>query len=254
MKQYDVIVGGSGPAGLSAANTLFEAGLNVAIVSNGFGRPRGTDFLESSAFDKWQSDFGCDIPIYKSIPVYREISSTGKIVDTLGVWGENGYLLGHPAQGRGPALEAMLNALIAKGVHFIPGKIRHFKVTELDVEVDYGETAVCKSLLLALGSNYGNTLQSALDTHGIEAPFCLQESMYEVELNADLPDLCCVSYSLELSRLHGWLLDETKDGEGHVTAAISHLDGEDPDNKLQKWLKHPYYKDKLKAKGGRFLR
>jgi flavin-dependent dehydrogenase len=254
MKIYDVIVGGSGPAGLSAANTLLQAGLSVAIISNGFGRPRGTDFIEGSAFQRWQKEFECEIPIFKDVPVYREVSNSGRIVDTKGVWGENGFLLGHPDVGRGPAFQAMLDALVLKGVDFIPGKISNFKVDANKVEVDYGEVATCKSLILAVGSNYGNSLQSSLDAEGIEKPFTLHESMYEVELNADLPDLCCVSYSLELSRLHGWLLDESKDGEGQVTIAVCHLDGEDPDYKLKNWENHPYYRGKLKVKGGRFLR
>ena len=77
------------------------------------------------------------------------MSNSGRIVDTKGVWGENGFLLGHPDVGRGPAFQAMLDALVLKGVDFISGKISNFKVDADKVEVDYGEVATCKSLILA---------------------------------------------------------------------------------------------------------
>lgn len=253
MSEFDVIVGGSGMAGLSAANRLIKGGYKVAVVSSGYGRPIVCDCLTKATLDKWKAEFNCDIPTYKVIPAHREVSPSGKIVDTEGVWGVAGYLMGNPDQGRGPSYQAILKSLVEAGVTHIPEGIKDFVVRDNHVEVNFGERATCNALILALGTNYGESVQRALDRNGIEAPFCLRESVFEVELDIDTPDLSWFIYDQDLSRLHGWLLDQSKAGESHVALAIAHLDGEDPNDKLQKWLVHPYFKGKLRVKGGRRL-
>ena len=139
MKDFDVVIIGSGTAGQTAAYALQEKGLKVAVADKS-DRPGGTCALAGCQPKKWFYE------VAETVAKSKHLKGKGGIAAVKGSWSDirqqkNKFTAGIPA--------GTIEGFEAAGITFLPDSARFINTDTVDVG---GKSIKARSYIIATGA------------------------------------------------------------------------------------------------------